>query len=123
MSQFNRSQVNLIKQADLLNLEFPVVMNPSDLHAPHIYDIMMKFAADDLPKPPLVTRNSQTKKLNVQYVKRKPVPAVVNTRNPFSRLFAAWSDKFNYRSSFLKQKKPNERLKWIYETRDNLRLS
>ena len=95
-------------------------MSSSDLHAPRIYEIMTKFAADELPKPPLVTRDSQTKKLNVQYVKRKPVPAVVNTRNPFSRLYAAWSDKFNFKSSFLKQEKPIERLKWIYDAVEEL---
>lgn len=102
----------------MLNYEFPVPLSASDLHAPHIYDIMMKFSANELPKAPkIVSTEAETR---VEYAKRKSVPAIVNTRNPFSRLYAAWSDKFNYKSSFINRKTPNERLKWIYDAVNEL---
>ena len=95
-------------------------MKPSDLHAPHIYNIMIRFIAEELAQQPTVTKKQWAKKFNIEYPERKPVPAVVNTRNPFSRLFAAWADKFNYNSAFfdwhLGWQKPNSKKKWIFNT-------
>ena len=105
----------------MLEREFPTALNPSDLHAPHIYSVMAKFTPNELPKPPNITRNSQSGKLNVEYAKRKPVPAIVNTRNPFARLYASWSDKFGYNSAFWDgHHKPKERLKWIFDAVEDL---
>ena len=109
LSQFNRSQAQLRPE---LNHAFSVPLTASDLHAPRIYDIMTNFAADDVLRPTVVTTDEGTRK---EYAKRKPVPAIVNTRHPFSRLYAAWSDKFNLRSAFFTHGKPVERLEWIYD--------
>ena len=43
LSQYDRKQVHLLTQSGTLSDEFPEPVHSSDLHAPHIYDIMTKF--------------------------------------------------------------------------------
>ena len=42
--------------------------------------------------------------------------AVVNTRNPFDRLHAGWSDKFRWNSSFRRTERLFDKTKFYYDT-------
>ena len=65
LSQYNRSQIDLIKQANVLKYEFPLPLKPSDLHAPRIYYIMMNFLARYVAKAQIVTQKRNENKLNI----------------------------------------------------------
>ena len=68
-------------------------ISSNDLHAPDVYGIMEIFADSSFVNPSsFVKRNKKTVPIypDSKHFKKR----VVNTRNPFSRLNAAWRDKY-----------------------------
>merc|ERR1712176_301414 len=73
-----------------------------------------RFSSDEFNGQPYTVMNLFIKNLHYQKLKRNA--AVVNTRNPFDRLHASWSDKFRWNSSFQRHENALQKTKFFYDT-------